>query len=287
MATKKGAQSRKGAFTLIELLVVIAIIAILAAMLLPALAKAQSQAKRTTCTNNQKQLNVGMHMYDDDNKDYMAYPNWDGGNTTTPPMGIGWLYQLPVPMGLVGPGQVSIPDPYNEAIFMSAPQTAWQSGAWIPYVKDYQAYLCPVDILSADYKKPYSAGGRNCKLSSYVMNGAVCGYVNGGACCKVTQIWSSQCYIFWEPDENLGGGAGEFNDGSNWPSAPPIGTEGIGPLHGAGGNIAALDGHVEFMNTNVFTRISSTEGGGPGGKGLLWWAPGIKDGGASMDNESF
>jgi prepilin-type N-terminal cleavage/methylation domain-containing protein len=262
------------AFTLIELLVVIAIIAILAALLLPALAAAKQQAQRTQCIGNQKQLAYAMHMYASDNRDWLAFDNWDSGKSLAYANGqtvVGWLYACT--------GYIPTP---TAAMLNSQYKAA--GGLWWFYVGNGRTYLCPKDLQSPYYSQ------RNNQLSSYVMDGSASGFSGtDGQSSKISQIWSPMCYIFWEPDDLSANTshAAEFNDAANFPGQVPAGTtvEGIGLLHNkTGGNITRLDGGIQFISSTNFYKESFRKPptgtpNGPNGRNHLWWSTYSANGG--------
>jgi prepilin-type N-terminal cleavage/methylation domain-containing protein/prepilin-type processing-associated H-X9-DG protein len=267
-------------FTLIELLVVIAIIGILAALLLPALAAAKEKAIRAQCESNLKQLGLAQQMYANDNGDFLAMPNWDGGNRGNP---VGWLYNPNVGFG--GGQGTGIPDPVNPP-FKTEGEAASYNGLYYPYMPNARAFFCPKDISTS---KDYAHNLRNNMLCTYVMNGVVVDDGTAKTAPRAGEVWSPMCYLLWEPDEYLacpgypnGEGAQEWNDGANFPDSPPYGSEGIGPLHsGKGGNILALDGHVEFLTEVQFAQQATVPYAA--GRTLLWWSTVDPNGGGAAE----
>jgi len=236
--TREERHSRAG-FTLIELLVVIAIIAILAALLLPVLARAKLKATQAACLSNQKQLALGQEMYTSENDGWLVpWPrNASGGYQAMD----GYIYVQSMTWNQPGQSADLSEQRWLECVRSSA------NNPLAAYQKNPKVIHCPGDVR---YK---NSPGRGWALDSYSKPDGIAGEGIWGVrpYTKLPQVISpAQTFVFVEDCDSRGMNVGTWV--VQWQNSPREGHQQsfswVDPLpmyHGNVSTFAFLDGHVE------------------------------------------
>jgi len=205
-----------------ELLVVIAIIGILAAILMPVLSRAKERAYAVTDVNNTKQILLATHVFAGDNDDSLPLPGWGTEQSC-------WLFGVPLPLG--GSGTQA----GYEAVYPQQLE-ALKNGQLYQYLNSPKMFMCPTDWPDNLFY------ARDVYITSYIWNGAVCGYSTTDKSFKLSQF-KPDAILQWEEDENR---SKAYNDAADYPH------QGFTRRHGGTLNGDPADEIRRTVTTGVF-----------------------------------